>query len=203
MDVVRGKQVAASTDTMISPGSKQVLRMLASEGSIEPLLDAGIRLLEVVVLCIGMGGSPVSAGVSVRTFNRNFEGRGGTRDAGVYLASPSTAAMLALHGEFTDPATWGEAPVVAELPENVPSIRHLFIDPAEDGSSVEVLRGPNIVPLEKFEALADSITAEVVIGLKITSPQTTLCLLVLLLLLFVLTFLLFHAMSLNVWIASL
>ncbi|MFI3271923.1 MAG: aconitate hydratase [Pseudomonadota bacterium] len=164
---VTGKRVAPSTDTMISPGSKQVLRMLASDGAIEPLLDAGIRLLECSCgPCIGMGGSPVSAGVSARTFNRNFEGRSGTRDAGVYLVSPVTAAQLALAGEFTDPATWGEAPEVAELPALAPSIRHLFIDPPADGSDVEVLRGPNIVPLENFTALPESIQAEIVIKLE-------------------------------------
>lgn len=164
--IVSNKQVDSTTDAMISPGSKQVLRMLASEGLIEPLLDSGIRLLECTCgPCIGMGGSPVSEGVSVRTFNRNFEGRSGTRDAGVYLVSPQTAAMVALHGGFTDPATWGEAPAVAEFPENVPSIRHLFLDPPANGCGVEVLRGPNIVPLEQFSALGDSVTAEVVIKL--------------------------------------
>jgi aconitate hydratase len=110
-----------------------------------------------------MGGSPVSAGVSVRTFNRNFEGRSGTKDADVYLVSPLTAAMVAIRGEFTDPATWGEAPAVPELPADVPSIRDLFIFPPADGSGVEVLRGPNIVPLEKFDGFGDSVTAQVLL----------------------------------------
>lgn len=164
--VVAGRRVDSTTDCMISPGSKQVLRMLATEGLLEPLLDAGIRMLECTCgPCIGMGGSPVSGGVSVRTFNRNFEGRSGTKDAGVYLASPLTAAMVALHGGFTDPATWGEAPAVPELPADVPSIRHLFVFPPEDGSQVEVQRGPNIVALQTFEGLPDRLDAEVVIRL--------------------------------------
>ncbi|GFM31751.1 aconitate hydratase [Desulfovibrio subterraneus] len=157
-------KVCPETDTLISPGSKQVLKMLAREGLVEPLLDAGARLLECSCgPCIGMGGSPVSAGVSVRTFNRNFEGRSGTKDADVYLVSPLTAAMVAIRGEFTDPATWGEAPAVPELPADVPSIRDLFIFPPADGSGVEVLRGPNIVPLEKFDGFGDSVTAQVLL----------------------------------------
>lgn len=157
-------KVSPETDTLISPGSKQVLKMLAREGLVEPLLDAGARLLECSCgPCIGMGGSPVSAGVSVRTFNRNFEGRSGTKDADVYLVSPLTAAMVAIRGEFSDPATWGEAPAVPELPADVPSIRDLFIFPPADGNGVEVLRGPNIVPLEKFDGFGDSVTAQVLL----------------------------------------
>jgi aconitate hydratase len=157
-------RISPETDTLISPGSKQVLKMLAREGLVEPLLDAGARLLECSCgPCIGMGGSPVSAGVSVRTFNRNFEGRSGTKDADVYLVSPLTAAMVAIRGEFSDPATWGEAPAVPELPADVPSIRDLFIFPPADGSGVEVLRGPNIVPLEKFDGFGDSVTAQVLL----------------------------------------
>ncbi len=157
-------KVCSETDTLISPGSKQVLKMLAREGLVEPLLDAGARLLECSCgPCIGMGGSPVSAGVSARTFNRNFEGRSGTKDANVYLVSPLTAAMLAIRGEFSDPATWGEAPAVPELPADVPSIRDLFLFPPADGSDVDVVRGPNIVPLEQFEGFGSSVTAEVLL----------------------------------------
>ncbi|MBG3878802.1 aconitate hydratase [Desulfovibrio oxamicus] len=165
-EVLRGKLVNVGTDTMVSPGSKQVLKMLAAEGLVEPLLDAGVRILECSCgPCIGMGGSPVSGGVSVRTFNRNFEGRSGTKDARVYLVSPLTAAMAALHGQFTDPATWGTPPAQPELPAKAPSIRHLFAFPPEDGSGVEVLRGPNIVALEQFTPMDDTVTAPVVIKL--------------------------------------
>jgi aconitate hydratase len=159
-----GKHVKFETDTLISPGSKQVLKMLTREGLLENLIDSGARLLECSCgPCIGMGGSPVSEGVSVRTFNRNFEGRSGTKDAQVYLVSPLTAAMAALHGEFTDPAEWGEAPQIPELPKTTPSIRDQFIFPPEDGSDVEVVRGPNIVPLEQFAAVEADIEADVVI----------------------------------------
>lgn len=170
--MLQGEQVAVGTDLLVSPGSKQVLQMLAAEGLVEPILASGSRLLECTCgPCIGMGGSPVSAGVSVRTFNRNFEGRSGTQDAQVYLASPQTAAMCALKGEFTDPATWGEPPAKPEFPTEVPSIRHLFTMPSEDGSSVEVRRGPNIVPLEKFGALPETI--ETGVALKVGDNITT------------------------------
>lgn len=157
-------KVSPETDTLISPGSKQVLKMLAREGLVEPLLDAGARLLECSCgPCIGMGGSPVSGGVSVRTFNRNFEGRSGTKDAKVYLVSPLTAAMVAVRGAFTDPATWGTAPAVPDLPADVPSIRDMFLYPPADGDGVEVQRGPNIVALEKFEGFGDVLEADVLL----------------------------------------
>jgi aconitate hydratase len=118
-----------------------------------------------------MGGSPVSAGVSVRTFNRNFEGRSGTQDGQIFLVSAQTAARLALDGEFTDPATWGPAPERVSLPDGVPSIRDLFVFPPEDGSGVEVLRGPNIVALEDFETLPRTVEAKVL--LKVGDNITT------------------------------
>ena len=164
--ILDGKQRAAHTDILISPGSKQVLEMIAGEGLLTPMLNAGARLLECACgPCIGMGGSPVSGGVSVRTFNRNFEGRSGTQDAQVYLASPITAAKLALAGKFTDPATWGEPLAHPELPASVPSIRHLFIFPPEDGSGVRIRRGPNIVALERFPHLPDELVVPILIKL--------------------------------------
>ncbi|BDQ37747.1 aconitate hydratase [Pseudodesulfovibrio nedwellii] len=170
--ILTGKQTPPETDLMISPGSKQVMKMLAREGLIEPLLDAGARLLECSCgPCIGMGGSPTTAGVSVRTFNRNFEGRSGTLDGQVYLASAQSAARLALDGEFTDPATWGPAPERVELPEDVPSIRNLFVFPPEETASVEILRGPNIVALENFDKLPETIEAKVL--LKVEDNITT------------------------------
>jgi aconitate hydratase len=170
--ILSGRMTPPETDLLISPGSKQVMKMLAREGLIEPLLDAGARLLECSCgPCIGMGGSPVSAGVSVRTFNRNFEGRSGTQDGQIFLVSAQTAARLALDGEFTDPATWGPAPERVALPEDVPSIRDLFVFPPEDGSSVEVLRGPNIVALEDFDKLPETIEAKIL--LKVDDNITT------------------------------
>jgi aconitate hydratase len=170
--ILTGKRVAPSTDLLISPGSKQVLTMLAAEGLLVPLLDAGARLLECACgPCIGMGGSPVSKGVSLRTFNRNFEGRSGTQDGQVYLVSPVTAAQAALRGEFTDPATWGNPILTPPLPDEIPSIRHLFLFPAPNGSKTPIERGPNIVPLEQFPELPERL--EVPILIKVGDNVTT------------------------------
>ena len=167
--ILDGHRINPGTDAMISPGSKQVLTMLAQEGLLEPLIGSGARLLECSCgPCIGSGGAPVTSGVSARTFNRNFEGRSGTKDAKGYLVSPLTAAQAALNGKFTDPATWGTPPAKPELPADPPSIRHLFVCPPENGDGVEVLRGPNIVALEKFprlDASGDVLEANVVIRL--------------------------------------
>jgi len=174
-ETLRGRQVCPETDTCMAPGSRQVLSMLASEGSLNALLDSGVRLLECSCgPCIGMGSSPCSGGVSVRTFNRNFEGRSATRDAKVYLVSPVTAAQCALHGCFTDPATWGEAPAHPDFPAHVPSGRHHFLFPAEseeERSRVEILRGPNIAALEQFDALPEELRGEVT--LKVGDGITT------------------------------
>jgi aconitate hydratase len=170
--MLKGRRIHPETDLMISPGSKQVLSMLAAEGLLAHIIDSGARLLECTCgPCIGMGGSPTSGGVSARTFNRNFEGRSGTQDAKVYLVSPQTAAMAALRGAFTDPATWGEAPARVELPKSVPSIKDLFIFPPADGAQVEIARGPNIKALEKFAAMPEVIEAAV--ALKVGDDITT------------------------------
>ncbi len=168
-EILKGRRVNPATDAMISPGSKQVLTLLAQEGLLESIIASGARLLECACgPCIGSGGAPVTAGVSARTFNRNFEGRSGTKDAKVYLVSPLTAAQAALNGRFTHPDTWGTPPAKPELPADPPSIRHLFVFPPENGADVEVLRGPNIVALEKFprlDAAGDTLDASVVIRL--------------------------------------
>lgn len=170
--ILAGKRIDPTTDLLIAPGSKQVLKMLAAEGLIDPMLDAGARILECACgPCIGMGGSPVSGGVSARTFNRNFEGRSGTQDGQVYLVSPQTAAVTALRGAFTDPATWGEAPAKAELPANAPNIRSLFLVPPADGAAVEIRRGPNIAPLPPFTELPGAVEAQV--ALKVGDDITT------------------------------
>ena len=174
-ETLHGRQVCPETDTCMAPGSRQVLSMLAAEGSLNELLDSGVRLLECSCgPCIGMGSSPCSGGVSVRTFNRNFEGRSATRDAKVYLVSPVTAAQCALNGCFTDPATWGEAPAHPDFPEHIPSGRHHFLFPVEseeERAKVEILRGPNIAALEKFEALPEELRGEVT--LKVGDGITT------------------------------
>ncbi len=174
-DIMKGKFVSAHTDTCMACGSKQVLTMLMENGDMAGLLDSGVRLLECACgPCIGMGSSPKSTGVSVRTFNRNFEGRSGTKDAQVYLVSPVTAAYCAINGEFTDPKTWGTAPEKPEFPEHIPSIRHHFRYPLEDEAErrkIEVVRGPNIVALESFEPLREELAGEVV--LKVGDGITT------------------------------
>ena len=174
-ETLRGRRVCPETDTCMAPGSRQVLAMLTEEGSLASLLESGVRLLECACgPCIGMGSSPVSGGVSVRTFNRNFEGRSGTRDAQVYLVSPVTAAQCAIHGCFTDPATWGEAPEHPDFPARVPDGRHHFLFPAvteEERAKVEILRGPNIVALETFDALPAELSGEVT--LKVGDGITT------------------------------
>lgn len=166
-DILKHKKINPKTDTLISPGSKQVLSMLSNEGILSTILLSGARLLECSCgPCIGMGGAPISTGISVRTFNRNFEGRSGTKDAKAYLVSPATAANVAINGEFTDPSTWGNPPTKTVLPKNVPSIRHLFVSPPTDRKSIIVKRGPNIIPLEKFAALPPTLNAHVVIKLE-------------------------------------
>jgi aconitate hydratase len=162
--ILHGEHIAPNTDLLLSPGSKQVLKMLMSEGLLDSILDAGGRLMECSCgPCIGMGGSPSSAGVSARTFNRNFEGRSGTQDGQVYLVSPITAAFAALNGKFTNPATWTRPVSKPSLPAKAPSIRHLFAFPPQDGSGVEIQRGPNIVALSPFDRLPDSLELPVLI----------------------------------------
>lgn len=170
--ILKSEHIAPNTDLLLSPGSKQVLKMLMSEGLLDLILDAGGRLMECSCgPCIGMGGSPSSGGVSARTFNRNFEGRSGTQDGQVYLVSPITAAFSALNGKFTDPATWTKAVSKPSLPASAPSIRHLFAFPPTDGGEVEILRGPNIVPLSPFDRLPEVLELPVLI--KVADNITT------------------------------
>jgi len=164
--ILKNQRIHPATDLLIAPGSKQVLTLLDREGLVDALLDSGARLLECACgPCIGMGGSPPSAGVSLRTFNRNFEGRSGTQDGQIYLVGPAVAAQTALAGRITNPATWGQPPQKPALPETTPSIRHLFIMPPlpEQAQKVNILYGPNIVPLEDFASLPDHLDAEILI----------------------------------------
>ena len=171
-EVLQGRQVHPETELLLAPGSRQVLKLLARESLLDVLMDSGVRLLECACgPCIGMGGSPVSQGVSLRTFNRNFQGRSGTQDAQVYLVSPVTAAKAAVAGRFTDPAAWGEAPRKPELPDQAPAIRHLFIFPGDREPAQQVVRGPNIVPLEPKPPLPERY--EVPVLLKVGDHITT------------------------------
>jgi len=169
--ILKGKTVHPGTNLVISPGSKQVYEMLARNGALADLIAAGARMLESSCgPCIGMGQSPCSAGVSVRTFNRNFEGRSGTADAKVYLASPEVAAATALNGRLTDPRELGEFPEVAQ-PEKFLINDHMVLAPSEKPESVEVRRGPNIKPLPIAQPLAERL--EIPVLLKTGDNITT------------------------------
>ena len=171
--LLRGKTIAPGVSLSISPGSKQVLTMLADCGALTDILASGARLLECACgPCIGMGFSPNSGGVSLRTFNRNFLGRSGTKDAQVYLVSPETAVAAALTGTITDPQTLGPMPAVT-LPEQfrIDDSAVLPPAPADEADAVEVLRGPNIQPFPQSRPFADTLTAELV--LKVGDNITT------------------------------
>ena len=147
--------------------------MLARNGALADIIEAGARILECACgPCIGMGQSPNSKGISLRTFNRNFEGRSGTRDGQIYLVSPETAAASALTGVFTDPRTLGDA-VDIPLPEKFDFNDNMVIAPASEAEmdSIEVLRGPNIKPYPETAPLADSI--DVPCSLKVGDNITT------------------------------
>ncbi|MBP3479745.1 MAG: aconitate hydratase [Oscillospiraceae bacterium] len=169
--MLKGKTVAPGVSLSISPGSRQVLTELANCGALTDILASGARLLECACgPCIGMGFSPSSGGVSLRTFNRNFLGRSGTKDGQVYLVSPETAAASALTGFITDPTTMEPIPAI-QLPEKFHVDDSAVLPPAEDGASVEVLRGPNIKEFPKAKAFAQTLTAETV--LKVGDNITT------------------------------
>lgn len=171
--ILKGKTVCPTVSLCIAPGSKQVLNMLALNGALSDMINAGARILESACgPCIGMGQSPNSKGVSLRTFNRNFEGRSGTKDAGIYLVSPEVAAASALTGYLTDPRELGEAPKIT-MPEKFVVNDNMIEAPAleEEADNVEVLRGPNIKPFPKTEALPENIEAKVM--LKVGDNITT------------------------------
>ena len=171
--ILKGKTVHPSVSLSISPGSKQVYTMLAECGALADLIGAGARILECACgPCIGMGFSPKSAGVSLRTFNRNFLARSGTADAQVYLVSPETAAASALTGEFTDPTTLGVAPKV-ELPKVFTVNDNLIELPEaeERADTVIVERGPNIKPIPIGKPPVENLDCELI--LKVGDDITT------------------------------
>ena len=172
--ILDGKTVDPTVSVGIAPGSKQVFNMLADCGALSKLIAAGTRILECACgPCIGMGQSPNSKGISLRTFNRNFEGRSGTADAGVYLVSPETAAAAALTGYLTDPRTLDTDLSGITLPEKFLINDNMIDAPAsaEEAKDVEILRGPNIKPFPKTEPLLDTIEANAV--LKVGDNITT------------------------------
>ncbi len=171
--LLKGKTIDPSVSLSVSPGSKQVLSMLADCGALSDILASGARVLECACgPCIGMGFSPNSGGVSLRTFNRNFEGRSGTADGQVYLVSPETAVAAALTGEITDPRLLGEMPEV-EMPEIFKIDDSAIIPPAseEEAKSLEILRGPNIKEFPKSKPQEDELYAELI--LKVGDNITT------------------------------
>lgn len=171
--ILKGKTVCPTVSLSIAPGSKQVLNMLAKNGALADMIDAGARILESACgPCIGMGQSPNSAGISLRTFNRNFEGRSGTSDAGIYLVSPEIAAYSALTGVLSDPRELGDA-LNIQMPEKFEINDNMVALPAspDEADAVEVLYGPNIKPFPTTEALPDALTAKAV--LKVGDDITT------------------------------
>lgn len=169
--ILRGRRVHPRVSLTISPGSAQVLRTIGRTGVLLDLIEAGARLLECACgPCIGMGQAPPSGGVSVRTFNRNFEGRSGTPDARVYLTGPAAAAAAAIHGQFVDLASLGQLPSISE-PERYEIDDSLIVPPAEKPEAVEIIRGPNIKPLPRRGPLPDRLDGEVL--LKVGDNITT------------------------------
>lgn len=171
--VLKGRKIADTVSLSVSPGSKQVLSQLADVGALSDIISSGARVLECACgPCIGMGFSPNSAGVSLRTFNRNFEGRSGTRDASVYLVSPEVAAASAVTGRFTDPRELGEYPEI-EMPEKfkIDDSAVIMPEPAESADSVTVVKGPNIKSFPETKPLED--TLEATLTLKVGDNITT------------------------------
>ncbi|MBI2908465.1 MAG: aconitate hydratase [Chloroflexi bacterium] len=161
--ILEGKMVHPDLSLTISPGSRQVYEMISESGALTTLISAGARILEAGCgPCIGMGQSPAYGGVSLRTFNRNFEGRSGTQNAQVYLASAEVAAATALTGVITDPRTLGKPPQVAQPREYLADDR-MIIRPAARPEKVSIQRGPNIVPLKPQEPLQDDLKARVLL----------------------------------------
>lgn len=161
--ILRGKTVHPRVSLTISPGSKQALTMIAQSGALAALVAAGARILEAGCgPCIGMGQAPVSGGVSLRSFNRNFQGRSGTEDALLYLASAEVCAASALTGVITDPRDLGEAPTVT-LPRSFVVEDNMIVPPPADGRHVEIIRGPNIKPLPTRGPLEDEIEGELLL----------------------------------------
>ncbi len=163
--VLKGKKVRPGLSMTVTPGSRQVYAMIAHSGALADLIESGARILESACgPCIGMGQSPPSDSVSLRTFNRNFPGRSGTPNDRVYLSSPEVAAVSALAGEIADPRKWGTPPVV-ETPSEFIIDDEFIIPPPASGEGVEVDRGPNIKPLPLAQPLAQTIKAPVLIKL--------------------------------------
>jgi aconitate hydratase len=174
--ILEGRKVHPDVIFAVAPGSKQALELITQNGALLTFLKAGARILESACgPCIGMGFAPPSGGVSIRSFNRNFEGRSGTPDAKVYLASPEVCVACAIAGQIIDPRKLGVQWVKVEMPERFPYGDEAFIEPLpeEEAKKVEIYRGPNIKPLPEFDELPESIEGEVslIVGDNITTDH--------------------------------
>ena len=169
--LLKGKKVSPDVSFAVAPGSKQVFEMISRNGALADIIASGARILESACgACIGMGQSPCSGGVTVRTFNRNFLGRSGTKDGQVYLASPEVAVATALKGAMADPRKLGKFPKVA-MPSKFIVNDNLIVKPLKDGSKVKILRGPNIAPLPANNPLPNTLSGKVL--LKVGDNITT------------------------------
>lgn len=169
--ILKGKKIHPNVSLVVTPGSKQNFEMLARNGALAEIISAGGRILESACgPCIGMGQAPPSGAVSIRSFNRNFEGRSGTADAQVYLASPETCAACALTGVITDPRDLGPMPKI-DWPEQYLIDDGLILPPAPDPAAVEIHRGPNIKPLPKKGPLEADLAGAIL--LKVGDNITT------------------------------
>lgn len=163
--ILKGRRIPENVSLVIAPGSKQVLTMLAQNGALADMIDAGARILESGCgPCIGMGQAPATNAVSLRTINRNFKGRCGTTSAGVYIVSPETAAVSALRGVLTDPRTMaGEVDMTIPMPGKFVVNDNMVAPPAKNPADVEVIKGPNIKSFPLNEALGDQVTGKALI----------------------------------------
>ena len=170
-NMLKGKTVNKKVSLIISPGSRQVVEHLVKSGEMKYLVAAGARILENSCgPCIGMGQAPSTDAVTLRTFNRNFLGRSGTKSAKAYLVSPETAAMSAITGEITDPRKFGTQPEI-KMPKKFIVNDNMIIPPIKDSSSIEIIRGPNIKPLPTFIQLEEKLDGEIL--LKVEDDITT------------------------------
>lgn len=167
VEILRGKTIAENVSLVISPGSRQVLNMISQNGGLSVLISAGARILECACgPCIGMGQSPSTDGVSLRTFNRNFEGRSGTPSAKVYITSPEVAAASAITGYITDPRELNiKNEIIIDMPKNFIINDNMIIPPSNEPEKVEILRGPNIKPFPKADKMKDDILGKVLVKL--------------------------------------
>ncbi len=161
--VLKGRTVHPDVSLVISPGSKQVLTKIVEDGLFQYIVDSGARILECTCgPCIGMGQAPQSEGTSLRTFNRNFKGRSGTKDADIYLVSPEVAVAAALNGAITDPRKIGKYPKT-KMPDRFDINDNMFVFPSKDNNDIEVMRGPNIKPVPRNEKLKDPLKGSVLL----------------------------------------